>query len=257
MIGLVIGAIEGLICRTFRRAIRCGLFGLLAGVIGGCASVTCGGLIYEFIGQLSKDPTAGAGPFMLQMFRRGLAWLIVGTAMGLGQGLALKSRKLMLNGFVGGMVGGLIGGLFFDPIYLVFSNRALIQAAELSRAIGFAFIGVSVGLMIGITDLLTRSAWLRVVAGPLRGKEFNFYQTPIRLGSSPKNEIYLFKDTKIEPVHATIRSLRDTYEIEDADSSTGTVLNGQRIKRKRLVDGDRIQIGDSEFVYTTRDRRKA
>jgi hypothetical protein len=257
MIGLLIGAIEGLICRTFRRAIRCALFGLLAGVIGGCVSIIGGGLVYEGIGQLSKDPTASAGAFMLQMFRRGLAWLLAGTAMGLGQGLALKSRKLILNGFIGGIMGGLIGGLFFDPIDLVFSNRALIQGAELSRAIGFAIIGAGVGLMIGITDLLTRSAWLRVVAGPLRGKEFNFYQTPIRLGSSPKNEIYLFKDTKIEPVHAAIRSLRDTYEIEDADSSTGTILNGQRIKRKRLVDGDRIQIGDSEFVYTTRDRRKA
>src|SRR6185436_15959625 len=150
----------------------------------------------------------------------GLAWLIAGTAMGLGQGLALKSKRLVLNGFIGGIVGGLAGGLLFDPISLIFSNRAALSGAELSRAVGFAAVGAAVGLMIGVTDMLTRSAWLRVTAGPLRGKEFSFYQTPIRLGSSPKNEIYLFKYPKIDPVHAHINKLRDTFELEDNESAT-------------------------------------
>jgi hypothetical protein len=215
-----------------------------------------GGLIYGLLGKISADPTASAPAFLLQMFRRGLAWLIAGTAMGLGQGLALKSKRLVLNGFVGGIVGGLAGGLLFDPISLIFKNQAAMGGATLSRAIGFGIIGAAVGLMIGITDLLTRSAWLRVVAGPLRGKEFNFYQTPIRLGSSPKNEIYLFKDPKIDPIQANIVKLRDTYEIADNNSHGGTFVNGQRITRKRLMDGDRIQIGDSEFVYTTREKAK-
>ncbi len=188
------------------------------------------------------------------MFSRGLAWMLVGTGMGLGQGIALKSRRLLLNGFIGGMLGGLLGGLLFDPITLLLSDPAHLSGAESSRAIGVAIIGAAVGLMIGITDMLTRSAWLRVIAGPLRGKEFSFYQAPIRLGSSPKNEIYLFKDPKIDPVHAHINKLRDTFEIEDNESATGTLINGQRVKRKRLFDGDKIQIGDSEFVYTTRDK---
>ena len=255
-VGFMVGAVEGLICRTLSRAVRCGLLGLAAGAIGGCLSIIPCGLIYKLLGELSSNPTANAGAFVLQMFRRGLAWLIAGTAMGLGQGLALKSKQLMLNGLIGGIFGGLAGGLLFDPIWLIFSDRAVMQGAGLSRAIGFTIIGAAVGAMIGITDMLTRSAWLRVAAGPLRGKEFNFYQTPIRLGSSPKNEIYLFKDPKIDPVHANINKLRDTYELVDNGSRTGTVVNGQRITRKRLIDGDRIQIGDSEFVYTTRGKVK-
>jgi hypothetical protein len=256
MIGLLIGAAEGIICRTRARAVRCGLFGLAAGVGGGFVSMMAGGLIYQALGGLAEDPTASSGAFMLQMFRRGLAWTIIGTAVGLGQGMALKSRRLLLNGLIGGMLGGLIGGLVFDPISLVFSNPAMLSGAGLSRGIGFGIIGAMVGVMIGVTDLLTRSAWLRVTAGPLRGKEFSFYQTPIRLGSSPKNEIYLFKDPRIEPVHSTINKLRDTYEIEDHGSASGTIVNGQRIQRKRLADGDRIAIGESELVYTTRDKKK-
>lgn len=257
MIGLLIGAAEGIICRTRARAVRCGLFGLAAGVVGGFVSMLAGNIIYETLGGLAGDPTESSGAFMLQMFRRGLAWTIIGTAVGLGQGMALKSRRLLLNGLIGGILGGLIGGLLFDPISLVFSNPAMLSGGELSRGIGFGIIGVMVGVMIGVTDLLTRSAWLRVTAGPLRGKEFSFYQTPIRLGSSPKNEIYLFKDPRIEPVHSTINKLRDTYEIEDNGSASGTLVNGQRIQRKRLADGDRIAIGESEFVYTTREKKKA
>jgi hypothetical protein len=255
MIGLFVGAIEGIVCRTLKRALRCALMGLAAGVVGGFISILAGEVVYGFLGQLSSDPTASAGAFVIQMLRRGVAWLVAGTAMGLGQGLALKSKRLLFNGFIGGIFGGLIGGLLFDPISIMFSSRPLISGAELSRFIGFLTIGATVGLMIGLTDLITRSSWLKVVAGPLRGKEFNFYQTPIRLGSSPKDEIYLFKDSKIEPVHATINQLRDTYVIEDNGTSSGTTVNGQRIRSWRLVEGDRIRIGDSEFVYATREKK--
>ena len=256
LIGLMIGGIEGLICRTFKRALRCGLFGLAAGIGGGMISAIVAGLAYLAIGQFSADPMANLPAFVLQMFRRSLAWTIAGTAMGLGQGLALKNRTLLLNGFFGGLLGGLLGGLVFDPIDLLFSDRANMEGAELSRAIGLAIVGAAVGLLIGITDLLTRAAWLRVTVGPLRGKEFSFTQTPIRLGSSPKNEIYLFKDPKIDPVHAIINKLRDTYELTDNGSSTGTFVNRQKIQRIRLNDGDRINIGDSEFIYTTREKRR-
>jgi pSer/pThr/pTyr-binding forkhead associated (FHA) protein len=108
--------------------------------------------------------------------------------------------------------------------------------------------------MIGLTEMLTRDAWLQVLQGPLRGKEFSFNRTPIRLGSSPRNVIYLFKDPKIAPIHAEINKLRDTYELVDQDSSTGTFVNGQRIKRHRLADRDVIRIGDAEFRYMTRAR---
>jgi hypothetical protein len=256
LIGLMVGGIEGLICRTFKRALRCAFFGLAAGIGGGLVSVIVGGLAYFAVGQISADPTANLPAFILQMFRRSLAWSLAGTAMGLGQGLALKNRTLLLNGFIGGILGGLLGGLVFDPIYFLFSDRANMEGAELSRAIGLGIVGAAVGLLIGITEMLTRAAWLRVTVGPLRGKEFSFTQTPIRLGSSPKNEIYLFKDPKIDPVHTVINKLRDTYELTDSGSRTGTFVNRQKIQRVRLNDGDRINIGDSEFVYTTREKKR-
>jgi len=255
-VALALGAVEGLVCRTFSRAAWCAGIGLLIGLAAGGVSILLGGLAYGLIGMLGVGQ-GGVGAFLIQMFRRGLAWTLAGMGMGLGQGIALKSRKLAFNGFLGGIVGGLVGGLLFDPIGVVFTKPELMQGAMLSRAVGLTIIGAVVGLMMGLTDLLTRDAWLKVVSGPLRGKEFSFNRTPIRLGSSPKCEIYLFKDAKIDPVHAVIDKLRDTYEITDESSTgAGVLINGNRVvKRRRLVDGDQIQIGDSEFRYSTREAK--
>ncbi len=257
LVGLMVGGVEGVVCRTFARAAWCGSVGLISGLIGGAISALVGGIIFAFVGLLgadAADPTQSAGAFVLQMFRRGLAWTVAGMAMGLGQGFALKSNKLKLNGLIGGMVGGLLGGLLFDPINLLIAGKEMLAGAEVSRAIGLTLIGAVVGLMIGFTEMLTRDAWLKALEGPLRGKEFSFNRTPIRLGSSPQNEIYLFKDARIDPLHAEINKLRDTYEIDDRGSTTGTFVNGQRIRRHRLVDGDVIKIGDTEFRYSTREK---
>src|SRR5260221_363585 len=81
---------------------------------------------------------------------------------------ALRSKKLFMNGLIGGTVGGLIGGLLFDPINRMFSG----DSAALSRAIGFMVIGLVTGLMVGIVELIARDAWLKMLAGPLAGKEF-------------------------------------------------------------------------------------
>jgi hypothetical protein len=259
MVGLMVGGVEGIVCRTYSRAVWSSSLGLIIGVVGGTISFVVAGLVFGLLGQLSagNDPTASSGAFLFQMFRRGLAWTIAGMAMGLGQGLAMRSGKLAFNGFIGGMVGGLLGGLVFDPINLLFLGADGISGAPLSRAIGLTVIGAAVGLMIGLTDMLTRDAWLKVIRGPLQGKEFSFNRTPMRLGSSPKNEIYLFKDPKVDPIHAEINKLRDAFEIADNNSSSGTLVNGQRIRRQRLTDGARVQIGDSEFAYFSREKKKA
>ncbi len=254
-IGFAVGGVEGIVCRTYARAAWCAAIGLVAGLLGGALSTFVAGIIYAILGELVPgSPTASGAAFVFQMFRRGLAWTVAGMAVGLGQGFALKSSKLKFNGFVGGIVGGLIGGLLFDPISLLLTSQDGFSGAGLSRAVGIAVIGCSVGLMIGFTDLLSRDAWLKVLTGPLHGKEFSFNVTPVRVGSSPKNEIYLFKDPKIDPLHAEINKLRDAYEIVDNKSKTGTFVNGQPVGRARLSDGARIRIGDSEFSFACRER---
>jgi len=191
--------------------------------------------------------------FMVQMTGRALAWSLAGMAMGLGQGIALRSGRLLLYGLIGGVVGGLFGGLLFDPIDLLLLGPDK-PSAMWSRLIGLAIIGASVGGVIGLVELLARDAWLRMSEGPLAGKEFLIFKDNMQVGSSPRSDIYLFNDPAVAPQHATLRTIGDECEIEARGAQELVKLNNRPISRSRLRHGDQIAIGRTVFVFQKRKR---
>lgn len=69
------------------------------------------------------------------------------------------------------------------------------------------------------------------------------------IGRSRECDIFL-EDLAVSRLHATIRETGDGgYEIEDHRSATGTYVNGMRINRYRLLEGDTIQIGTNQLVF--------
>ncbi len=256
LIGLAIGAADGLVCRVPRRAFFGGGIGLLVGFVGGFISSIVANLAYAPLNELAMQQSNGLGDltvfgFAVQMTGRGLAWLLAGMTMGLGQGIALRSPRLLLYGFLGGVLGGLIGGLLFDPIDFILLG-GIKPSAHWSRLIGLATVGMSVGAMIGVVELLARDAWLQMVAGPLAGKEFLIFKDTVNLGSSPRAEIYLFNDPQVAGIHATIRAVGEQCEIENRSSENPTELNGHRFDRARLRHGDQITLGKTVFVFQQR-----
>lgn len=86
--------------------------------------------------------------------------------------------------------------------------------------------------------------WLVVLEGGLQGEDFHLHEGRMILGSSPQCEI-LLQDEGIEDRHASIRFSSNQWTLTDLDSEKGTFLNGKRIYRHELKDGDKIMIGKS------------
>lgn len=255
-IGLFIGAADGMVCRLARRALLCGAVGLFVGLIGGFICSLAAGIIYSPLNHLAmklSDTDTGMTPmgFVIQIIGRSLAWCLAGAAMGLGQGIALRSKRLLLYGFLGGVVGGLIGGLLFDPIDMILLGPDKPSAAW-SRLIGFGVIGLSVGGMIGVVELLARDAWLRMTQGPLSGKEFLIFKDVMNVGSSPRSDIYLFNDPQVAERHAIIRAIGDECEVEGCQTAYPVLLNNRSVTRARLRHGDNVTIGRTSFVFQQR-----
>jgi hypothetical protein len=255
LVGLAIGAVDGLICRLPRRALVSGLIGFLVGFIGGFISTNLANLVYSPLNQLAMNHM-GEGAmstfgFVIQMIGRSLGWAMAGLAMGLGQGIALRSKRLLIYGLLGGVVGGLLGGLAFDPIDLLLLG-AHGPSAGWSRLIGLAVIGASVGGLIGVVELLARDAWLRMTQGPLAGKEFLLFKDVMNIGASPRSDIYLFNDPLVAQQHAVIRGTGDECEIETRDRQHPLLLNSRPIQRARLRHGDQVTIGRTLFVFQKR-----
>jgi hypothetical protein len=257
LIGLLIGAADGIVCRLPRRALLCGGVGLLVGLVGGFISSIAAMVAYTPLTALALKQTAATGGlntfgFVLQMIGRSVAWGLAGMAMGLGQGLALRSKRLLLYGFIGGVVGGLFGGLLFDPIDMVFLGYDKVSS-HWSRLIGFGVIGLSVGAMIGVVELLARDAWLRMTQGPLSGKEFLLFKDVMNIGSSPRSDLYLFNDAQVAEHHARIRAVGDECEIEARQATHPVLLNNRTVKTaSRLRHGDNVTIGRTSFIFQRR-----
>lgn len=258
-IGLFLGAAEGLICRNLQRAVKCGAVGLGIGFVGGLIAMIPANILFSIMiliaVSLDPHPQANAMPtglaFLVLMMGRATAWSIVAIPAGIGQGIALRERKVIINGLVGAVLGGLVGGLLFDPISLI-----LITAdgkATYSRAVGFAAIGLFVGLFVGLVEGWTKTAWLLMQKGPLAGKQFILFRDTTVLGSSPKADIYLFKDDAIEPRHALITNRAGRFEIEDCNSPDGTYVNGIPISRTVLQNGDQVVLGKTALEFSMKE----
>lgn len=251
-IGLAIGAVDGFICRAFRRALIGGGVGLFIGLIGGFFSIIFAGLVFTLLISLALNAnifsTLG---FLFLVIARALAWGIAGITMGLGYGISLRSKRLILYGFIGGIVGGILGGMFFDPLGKLIGN---IFSGHWSRLIGLAIIGASVGVAIGVVELVSREAWLRMTEGPLAGKEFMIFKNIMKMGSSPRNEIYLFNDPQVKDIHARLLMVGDEYDIESQDTMKPVLVNNRPVKLVRLHNGDRITMGKTSFIFEKREK---
>jgi hypothetical protein len=240
---------------VMRRALICGLVGLFVGFVGGFVSSIIANIAYSPLHHLAMKQAGATGlssmGFMLQMVGRSIAWCLAGCAMGLGQGIALRSKRLLIYGLIGGVVGGLLGGLLFDPIDLVLLGSDKPSAA-LSRMIGLGVIGLCVGATIGIVELLARDAWLRMTQGPLTGKEFLVFKDVMNIGSSPRSDIYLFNDAQVAENHAILRAVGDECEIEARQATNPVLLNNRSVTRARLRHGDNVTIGRTSFVFQQR-----
>jgi hypothetical protein len=259
-IGLFLGAAEGVMCRNPARAAISGIVGLGIGFGGGIVSLIVAVVIFaiahSIVNNLSGNRPQGVMPtgiaLLVLMMGRGAAWAVAAIPAGIGQGVALREKKVIINGLVGGVLGGLVGGLLFDPICLVFRNH---ETATISRAVGLTIIGLSVGLFVGLVEGWTKTAWLLMRAGPLAGKQFVMFRDTTVLGSSPKAEIYLFKDEAIEPRHALIYNRGGRFEIEDCNSRDGTYVNGVPIRRQLLKHGDQVVLGKTVLEFQLKESK--
>ena len=115
--------------------------------------------------------------------------------------------------------------------------------------VGITVIGLTVGGMIGLVELLGRDAWFCMTKGPLSGKEFLVFKNTMRMGCSPRSDIYLFNDPGVAEHHAILRATGGSYEIEGMDGAFPVTVNGRVVKRSRLRHGDQVGLGSTQFTF--------
>jgi hypothetical protein len=98
-----------------------------------------------------------------------------------------------------------------------------------------------------------RSFVLRFISGKYQGGEFPLApEKQILVGRSSELDMVLVEDM-VSRKHARISMQGDQIWIEDLGSTNGTFVNGEKIKRTRLKEGDRVLIGTSILKLVASD----
>jgi chromosome segregation ATPase len=77
-----------------------------------------------------------------------------------------------------------------------------------------------------------------------------------KIGRTPENDLQVC-ESFISRLHAVIRVAADSTVLEDAGSSNGVFVNGRRVFRQLLRDGDTVLLGMARFRFEARPQADA
>jgi len=98
------------------------------------------------------------------------------------------------------------------------------------------------------TDL--KKPYLTFIKGPLLGQIHEITEEPTCVGRSSECNLWI-EDSAISRKHFRVTVANGEIEIEDLKSTNGTYVNGDRITKSLLYDGDKIQISQDILMEVT------
>jgi hypothetical protein len=253
-----LGLVDALWNIPFRRlhliVLRVGV-AVVVGSIGGMM----GGMIGQFLFSYKA----------LSMFLI-IGWTLTGFLIGASVGAydvlsrliqqedPLGAVKKIVNGVVGGTIGGLLGGFLSVALHGVWTSFFQDKPADRiwsPSATGFVALGMCIGLLIGLAQVMLREAWVKVQNGRRQGLELLITKPDITIGRAESCDIGLFGYQGVEKNHARIVRKGNHFFLEDLDSPDGTYLNGDLIDDlARLHSGDIIRVGNAKIRFGERQK---
>src|SRR4051812_3204095 len=89
---------------------------------------------------------------------------------------------------------------------------------------------------------------LIAVAGNWKGSVIELTEDEMSVGRDPSNTVAL-PDRSISRQHCVIKKDGTKYKITDLESHNGTLVNRLPVQEQVISHGDRIQIGNTFFVF--------
>jgi MFS family permease len=242
--------------RVFPRILSCVAIGTIGGLVGGV------------VGQLISDLAERTGLSVLGMLGWVLGWTLTGLLVGVSVGLfdvltrfikqeeVRPARRKLINGIIGGTLGGVLGGVLSFYLGGFWQNLLHTQDPWSPSAMGFVALGICIGLMIGLTQVILRESWIKVEKGFRAGREMLLARPELTIGRAESCDLGLFGDPTVEKLHARILRQGDRYLVADNDTPAGTYVNEERISQPMpLRSGDRIRVGKHVLLFGERSKR--
>lgn len=93
---------------------------------------------------------------------------------------------------------------------------------------------------------------LAAISGKLKGAIFALHEELLIIGRETAANLCI-TDASVSRRHAKIEKSDNGFEVTDLESLNGTFVNDVPIKNRLLEHGDRVRIGDSQFLFLTHE----
>jgi hypothetical protein len=259
-VALALGLVDALWACSLRQmgaiAARV-LVALMVGCLGGLLGGLLGRALYEW----------HAWDFFV-VFGWTLTGLLIGVSLGVFDLLVSIAQNQSTQGAVAkilkGLIGGTLGGILGGFLYLVlqgawaglFSDKPP-KSLWSPSSWGFVALGMCIGLLIGLTQVILKEAWVKVEQGFRKGREQILAKQEVTIGRGESCDIGLFGDMAVERMHCKIVRQGNNYLLVDVGSTTGTYVNDERVVQPRpLRSGDAIRLGKCLLRFGERQKNK-
>jgi hypothetical protein len=255
LIALALGLVDALwtySLRQLRHVVPRVFVGVAIGSVGGLLGGVAGQWLYDEVGSLVVFQVLG--------------WVLTGMMVGGSIGsydflrgwirdeeLSFATSKVIRGG-VGGAGGGLLGGILDwklgDLWMQLFPAKENLWSPSLT---GFIALGLCIGLMIAVAQIVFTQTWLKIEKGFRSGRELLMNKPVLTLGRAESCDLGLFGDALIDKLHARVYQQDGRYLIADNGSTHGTFVNDQRIAEPTLLrSGDLIRVGNAYVRFSER-----
>lgn len=223
-----------------RVAVSSGL-GLVGGAVGG------------LVGQMLQSKVGV--PLVV-------GWMLAGVLIGASLGVfdILEARlsgqtgrgamRKMIHGIQGGLLGGFLGGLPFTFL----SSSTLLPRAGLTLSL--VLLGGSIGLMVGLAQVVLKDAWLKIEEGEGAGREVLLSKEQTTIGRAESCDLGLFGDNAVQRLHARVLRQGSRYLLCSLAEQGETLVNQMPVGNEPvgLRAGDTIQIGRTVLRFGERPK---
>jgi len=278
-VGMVVAAalslVDALWVFSLRQFFSVGLrvgTAVFIGTLGGLFGGLVGAVLFDLVRPGAESARLQALFHLLGWLTFLFAWTITGTLIGASVGTfdmvsnTLRGKDVRsavaktVKGVVGGAVGGFIGGalsLLLGAVWGALFKSKPADSLWSPSATGFIMLGLCIGLLIGLAQIILKEAWVRVERGFRRGREMLLQKGEVTIGRAEGCDIGLFGDPLVDKLHARILRQGDRYVVVDAGSMAGTFVNDQRVVGPTpLRDGDAIRVGKCVLRFGERAKRQ-
>lgn len=243
-VGVVLGVFfaitEGLVDSSWKKAIDGAWKGAIAGIIGGVLSALAAQAFLFYVGERIFQASGGrlGGGLVVA---RSIGWLVVGAAIGVGEGLRAGSGKKIVLGLIGGSLGGFTGGLVFTLLSMSYPDFFL------GRLLALMLLGGLIAILYSLLEKRFAVGSLKALNGPLKGKEFLINQRKLVLGKDGQCDILLSGYRDVGDRHAELKSKRGELVLNKGQGKV--LVNDKEVIEQKLKLDDVIQLGSAKFLY--------